>query len=243
MENILIFRHIYLDKFFLFFLLIIILTGNFNGFIPYFLLLLIHELSHAITGIILGYKLLEIIIYPLGGVTIFDFPLNIPLKQELLILIMGPIGQILGYLVLKKYFPFISVYHYTLLIFNLLPMYPLDGGKILNIVCSYFFNYLVSFNITFIMSIIMIFGLFIYNIYFFNLNLFFMLIMILIKIIKIYRKRFFYYNRFLLERYLHNYSFHKIKNINKINNFYRDRLHFINFTNEKKVLKKYFEFK
>ena len=70
-----------------------------------------------------------------------------------------------------------------------------------------------------------------------------MLIMILFKIIKIYRKRFFYYNKFLLERYLHNYRFKRIKNISRINDFYRDQLHFINFINEKDVLKKYFEFK
>ena len=38
MENTKILKHIYLDKFFLFFLLIVILTGNFNYFISYFLL-------------------------------------------------------------------------------------------------------------------------------------------------------------------------------------------------------------
>ena len=243
MENILILKHIYLDKLFLFFLLIIIVTGNFNSFIPYFLLLLIHELSHAVTGIILGYKLDKIMFYPLGGVTIFNYPINIPLKRELLILLSGPLGQIVAYLILKNYFPFISLYHYTLLIFNLLPLYPLDGGKILNIICSYHWNYLVSYNITLLISVIVLLVLFIYNMCFFNLNLLFMLIMIFTKIIKIYRNRFFYYNRFLLERYLYNYSFYKIKNIDNMNEFYRDRLHFIGFTNERKALEKYFEFK
>ena len=81
-------KHIYLDKLFIFFLLIIIITGNFNNFIPYFLLLLIHELGHAITGIILGYKLDKITFYPYGGITLLKYPLNISLKKELLILIM-----------------------------------------------------------------------------------------------------------------------------------------------------------
>ena len=109
----------------------------------------IHELGHALTGIILGYKLEKIVFYPLGGITIFNLPINIPLKKELLILIMGPITQIIGYIFLKKYFSFITIYHYTLLIFNLLPLYPLDGGKILNIICSYHFNYLFSLYIFF----------------------------------------------------------------------------------------------
>ncbi len=179
-------KSIYLDKVFLFFLLIIILTGNFNYFLPYFLLLFIHELGHTVTGIILGYQFKKIVFYPLGGVTIFNLPLNIPIKHELLILIMGPIFQIIGYFILKEYFPFINVYHYTLLIFNLLPIYPLDGGKIFNILCSYFCNYLVSLNITLIISILSLIILFIYNFYSFNLNILFMIIMITINLFKLY---------------------------------------------------------
>ena len=234
-------KHIYLDKFFLIFLLIIIITGNFNGFIPYFLLLFIHELSHAITGIVLGYELDKIIFYPIGGVTVFNLPINIPLRNELLIIIMGPFMQVIAYLVLKNFFPFIKIYHYTLLIFNLLPLYPLDGGRILNIICGYHFNYLKSFNYTFYISVIVIVLLIIYNFYNFNLNMLFMIIIIFYKLIETYRKRFFYYNRFLLERYLHEYHFKRIKNINNIKEFYRDRRHFINFQDEKNILRKYFK--
>ena len=233
-------KHIYLDKFFLFFLLIIILTGNFNYFIPYFLLLLIHEFGHAITGVLLGYQLNKIVIYPLGGITIFNLPLNIPLFKELLILIMGPIMQIIGFYILKNYYSFITIYHYTLLIFNLLPLYPLDGGKILNIFCNYIYNYLKSFYIVFVISITVIIILLIYNIYNFNLNLLIMIVVLFIKLIKVYHNRYYYYNRFLLERYINKYHFNKIKNINSIKKLYRDRKHYINFINEDKVLKNYF---
>ena len=212
-------------------------------FFPYFLLLFIHELGHSLTGILLGYKLEKIMFYPLGGVTIFNLPVNIPLKKELLIIIMGPIFQIIGYMFLKNYFSFINIYHYTLLIFNLLPMYPLDGGRILNIICCRFFPYLVSFNITFIISIIIILILFVYNIYYFNLNMFLMLIMIFIQVNKIYNKRFFYYNKLLLERLLYNYSFNRIKSITNSNSFYRDCYHYVNFNSEKAFLIKYFKYK
>ena len=234
-------KNIYLDKSFIFFLIIIILTGNFNYFIPYFLLLFIHEMGHAIAGVLLGYKLKRIMFYSLGGITIFDFPLNIPLRRELFILLMGPLLQICGYFFLKLYFPFITSYHYTLLIFNLLPIYPLDGGKILNILCSYCYNYLMSFKITFVISVSVNFCLFIYNFYFFNLNFLIMIVFILFKLISIYKKRYIYYNKFLLERYLYNYNFNKIKNVSNIKRFYRDRRHYINFLDEKLVLKKYFK--
>lgn len=234
-------KHIYLDKLFLLFLIIIILTGNFNGFFPYFFLLFIHELGHAITGVCLGYKLDKITFYPYGGVTTFNLPMNISLKKELFILIMGPIMQIIGYIILKKFYSDIKIYHYTLLIFNLLPIYPLDGGKILKNICGYFANYLKSFYITFYISLIFVLGLFIYNIKNYNFNMLLTLMVILYKLFETYKKRYLYYNRFLLERYLYDYSFRKVRSIKNIKELYRDTLHYINFQKEKVVLKKYFQ--
>ena len=68
-----------------------------------------------------------------------------------------------------------------------------------------------------------------------------MLIILLTKLIKVYQKRYYYYNRFLLERYLYNINFSKIKNIKRIKDFYRDTSHFINFKSENMVLKEYFK--
>ena len=234
-------KHIYLDKLFLLFLVIIIITGNFNTFIPYFALLMIHELGHALAGIVLGYQLDRISIYPYGGITSFNLPLNIPLKEELFILIMGPMMQIIGYLILKNIFYDISILHYALLFFNLLPIYPLDGGKILNVFCNYYFNYLRSFNLTLVISLMFIIGLFAYNFINFNLNLVLMLIFLVTKIYDVYHKRFYYYNRFLLERYLHHYSFSKFKYIDNIKKFYRDTKHMVNYQNEEYVLKKLYQ--
>ena len=235
-------KHIYLDKSFFFFLLIIILTGNFNHFSIYFLLLIIHEFGHTLTGIILGYKLDKISFYPCGGVTSFNIPLNIPLKKELLILIMGPIFQVIGYLILKQYIDgnYLTIYHYTLLIFNLLPIYPLDGGRIINILFNYHFCYVNSFYFTYIFSILILIGLFIYNIINFNLNLLLMIIVLVFKLVSNYRNLKYYYSKFLLERYLNNYSFKKKKYINSIEKFYRDREHVVKFKDEKGFLHNYF---
>jgi len=222
--------------------LIIILTGNFNYFSIYFLLLIIHELGHTITGIILGYKLDKISFYPYGGITNFNIPLNIPLKKELLILIMGPIFQIIGYLILKQCINdnYLTIYHYTLLIFNLLPIYPLDGGRIINILFNYYFCYLKSFYFTYIFSILVLISLFIYNMLNFNLNLLLMIIVLVFKLISICQNLKYYYSKFLLERYLNNFNFKNKKYINSINKFYRDRVHVVNLKDEKNFLREYF---
>ena len=67
-----------------------------------------------------------------------------------------------------------------------------------------------------------------------------MILVLFIKLVKDYKNISYYYNKFLLERYLNNYTFKKIKYITNIKDFYKDREHFINYISEKNYLKKYF---
>lgn len=233
----------YLDKSFIFFLLIIIFCGLFNNFMIYFSLLIIHELGHTLMGIILGYKLDKIKIYPYGGITLFKFGYNIPLKKELLILIMGPIFQIIGYLILNQFvnYNYLSLYHYTLLIFNMLPIYPLDGGKLLNILFNYHFNYKLSFSLSFYLSLIMILLLIGYSFMIRNINFTIILIILLIKLLKINKEFDLNYNSFLLERYLHHLKFNDIKCVSNEKKFYKDKKHIIKMIPEDKFLKDFFE--
>lgn len=194
-------------------------------------------------GIILGYKLDQIKFYPYGGVTLFKANYNKSLKSEMLVLLMGPIFQVIGYLILKQFilYDYLSLYHYTLLIFNLLPIYPLDGGKLVNILFNYRFNYKRSFYLSFYTSIIMIVLLIIYSFVIWNFNFTMILIVLIIKLIKIYKDFDYVYNSFLLERYLHHYKFKDIKCIGDENSFFRDKSHIIKMMNEDKFLKIYFE--
>ena len=124
------------------FLLVAVSTASFIPCIIISTLIIIHELGHFLTAKLMKVEVDKIYIYPLGGITKFNLELNSPQIVELIILIFGPIFQIIAYLLLSNilidYKELIKMYHYQILFFNLLPIYPLDGGKLLNIISPSF---------------------------------------------------------------------------------------------------------
>ena len=155
--------------------------------------------------------------------------LNISIKKELLILINGPLFQQLAYIILLKLLPnykdTITIYHYSILSFNLLPIYPLDGGKLLKLLFNKIITYKNSLKLIINLSYLVLVIIFIISKK--NINLFIMIILLLILITKEKNKINYIYNKYLLERYLNNYNFKNKKIINNINNLYRDNTHII----------------
>lgn len=241
MKNIL---KIKFDNSFYFFLIIIIFTGMFKEFSFIFILLFCHELGHAITGIFFKWKLISITFYPYGGVTLFDKIENSSIREETIILLMGPIIQIITYHILVNIFKYdyITNYHLSILIFNMLPILTLDGGKLLNLILNKIFNYLISFYISIIISFITIIFLICFCIiYYNNLNLFLMSIFLIFKIIKSIKDIKYCYHKFILERYLYKINYNKHNISKNIYSFYRERNHYINFQEEKNYLENYFQ--
>ncbi|MEG2311502.1 MAG: M50 family metallopeptidase, partial [Bacilli bacterium] len=121
---------------------ICIITGLFKPFLIITILIVIHELGHLLMALYYGWKIDKIIIFPFGGVTKFNEKINKPIREEFLILIMGPIIQIIFYFLCDYFFGYnamLEKYHYTLLIFNLLPIFPLDGSKLVHLFLEIFF--------------------------------------------------------------------------------------------------------
>lgn len=215
----------------------------FKEFSFIFILLFFHELGHALMGIVLKWKLISITFYPYGGITLFETYENSSINKEILILLSGPFFQTITYFILSYYFSYdyIKTYHLTILIFNLLPILTLDGGRLLNLVLNKFFNYLTSFYISVVISIIMIILLIIFCLFnYYNLNLFLMSIFLIFKIIKMIKDIKYCYHRFLLERHIYNFKFNKRKISKDIYSFYKESYHYINFSDEKEYLNKYF---
>ena len=232
------------DYTFYLFLLLIILSGMFKQFSFIFIILFFHEMGHALMGLILKWKLVSITFYPYGGRTLFETYENSSIKEEMLILLSGPFFQIITFLLLNYFFKYdyIKNYHLTILFFNLLPIYTLDGGRLLNLVLNKFFNYLKSFYITIFISFVTIICLIIFCfMYYYNVNLFLLNLFLLFKLIRCIKDIKYCYHKFLVERYLYDFNFKKRKVSNDIYSFYKECYHYIDFNDEKKYLNKYFK--
>lgn len=249
MENLLIimriFKKIHVDSFFYFFMLISCLSASFKNFFFFLSIIVVHELGHLGMGLILGWKVEGIYLYPYGGVTKFNEDINRKLLEELLILISGPVLQIiyfiLGYFLYNS--SLFNYYNISILVFNLLPIYPLDGGRILNIILSYFVSFRTSYYTSIIFSFLICLFFIIFSIL--NkgtLNIILMFLVVIFKIKEEFRKRNYYFNKFILERYINNYNFKKMKMVSSIKKMMRDKRHIIfdnnNYYTEKDYLKK-----
>lgn len=208
-------------------------------FLMVFTIIIIHELGHFLMAKNFKWNFDKIAIYPFGGCTKFNEKINKSLKEELLILINGPLFQILLYIIViilntkgiitPRSFNIFKNYHYTLLIFNLLPIYPLDGGRIFNIIMNYLLPYKKGNKIVILISIILTLTLILlYN----SLNCILMSILLITEIIIYLKRQNYLYNKMLLERYITPPNYHKLKIIKNKNSLYKEKKHIIKYQNK-----------
>ena len=215
-------------------------------------LILIHEVGHFFTAFLLGIEVDKIYLYPFGGISKFNISFNELLWKEFLILVMGPVMQVVGYISIthisyfSSYFDLIRIYHYSILFFNLLPIYPLDGGKLLNLLLSYRFSFKKSFLISIFFSY---FTVFLFSVYFlykdFSLNIIIVISFLIYKVRVEFKQKDYMMDRFLLERYLYNFHFKRRKNISNVDDFMRNCNHLVKkngkYYTEKAILSKKFK--
>lgn len=182
----------------------------------------------------------SIYLYPLGGISKLNIPLNISPLKEIIILIAGPLFQFLAYFILLRLMPtykeVIKEYHFNILLFNLLPIYPLDGGKLLKILLELFLPFQISYKLTIYISYIVTLIIFL-SIKSKKINAFLLLLFLTVIITKEKNKKEILYEKFLLERYLNSFHFSKSKIINNEKRFYRNSRHLIK-ENEKYYLER-----
>jgi len=105
----------------------------------------IHELGHFIAMKVFGYKSVNMTFVPFVGAYVSGKASNLSRKNKLIVLLAGPVpGIIIGCCMLYSYqnnfdplYRQIALPFLLLNVFNLLPVYPLDGGQFFQ---TLFFN-------------------------------------------------------------------------------------------------------
>lgn len=136
-------RDWYVHPFTLVYIIVSIVTGNFFEYISALLIVCIHESGHYLMAKLFKFKIEKVEIFPFGAfLSIRDFGLH-HICQELIMLLAGLAWHLPIYFVIK----FCGGNEYLLsvnrlvFVFNLLPIYPLDGSKILLLIISMFKDY------------------------------------------------------------------------------------------------------
>ena len=156
-------------------LLIFLVTKQADLYLVFMLFAILHELGHLITGLILGFRPKSFSLMPMGLSIWFKVKnqdYNKKIKnakyitlKKLLISFAGPLTNFtIAFLIAILSFEFLNVVKETIIyaniligLFNLIPIYPLDGGRIVkyiihmqkNLRKSYKYTNLIS-NITLI---------------------------------------------------------------------------------------------
>lgn len=140
-------------------------TGYFIELFTLFVVVLIHELGHLVAAQAVGWRIRSLELLPFGGVLKVDEWGTVSARDEVIVALAGPFQHL--FMILFSLFFYYAGYwseHWTVYFiqangmiacFNLLPIYPLDGGKVLQAVMSFFFPYrlCISFILLFSMAL------------------------------------------------------------------------------------------
>ncbi|MFC0557805.1 M50 family metallopeptidase [Halalkalibacter alkalisediminis] len=128
-----------------------VFTGYFREVLMIFTIVFIHEMGHAVAAHWFKWRIHKIELLPFGGVAEVEDVGNRPFHEELIVILAGPLQHI--WMMLLSYalvhFSFwtstdhhLFIWHNIMILcFNLIPVLPLDGGRLVQLWCTYRFPY------------------------------------------------------------------------------------------------------
>lgn len=108
------------------FIAYLFLIGKLEIFLIFYISVLIHEIAHVIVALILKVNVTELILLPFGVCATYSE--NISPRKEIIISFAGPIMSLIMAIFSKD--NLISNVNFIIMILNLIPIYPLDGGRL-----------------------------------------------------------------------------------------------------------------
>ncbi len=223
------------------FFLLSILSGYYKDIFIIYLILFIHELGHYFLMKLNNIEVKSIVFYPYGGIIKSNMLINTNSYKILLISLGGIINQlilyIIGYLLFKiniidlNIFNLFIKYNTLIIIFNLLPITPLDGYKIMNSIFELYLPFRISLLISIIINVITLL-LFVIYLYIFKINNYIIIFFLLFSLINYLKSYKYILNKFYIERVIYNLKHNGLISIKDIKNIYKNKYNYINEVNE-----------
>lgn len=219
------FPPIHIHPVFILFIFISILTGTFMEISIIFIIVFIHEMGHYFMARVYKWRIRKIMLWVFGGVMETEEHGTRPIKEDLFVTIAGPFQHVIIYVLLiglmeagflnEAVYNTAFTYNTVILLFNLLPIWPLDGGKLLFFLLSMKFPFRKAHNTVIILSIILSIVFIIGHVFLYQFTLSFTCIMLFLFIENRleWKRRFYVFMRFLLGRYEGNNSIRNLESI------------------------------
>ena len=197
----------------IFFIVISFLTGTFMELTIILGIVLWHELGHYWMAKFLNWNVEHVMLWAFGGVMKTEEYGYRSMKEDFLVTIAGPLQHVtiflataflnVGHVVSEPVIQLVFFYNTVICLFNLLPIWPLDGGKLIHLVLMKLFPYKKAYDLTIVFSmIISVCALLLYVFLLpFNLSAFLIMFFILYENRVEWKERFYAFMRFLLYRY------------------------------------------
>lgn len=188
-------------------------TAHFRELMMMLLIIFVHEMGHGAAASFFSWRIKKIALLPFGGVAEMDEHGNRPLKEELIVVLAGPLQHVwmmvlaytlylAGFLPGKWHALFLD-YNLMVLLFNLLPIWPLDGGKLIFILFSAKSSFLAAHLRTLYLSIgsLIAFSAILLYVAPLTLNVWIIIAFLAFSLFYEWKQRRFIFMRFLMERH------------------------------------------
>ncbi len=177
------------------YIFMLVYYNDLNSYIIVMILVILHEMCHLAMAFYFKFEISKIIVYPIGTCGIIDDLLYKSIKKDLIIILAGPLFHIfLDIILFILNLNNIRMYNKIILLFNLLPIYPLDGAKLIMLMLQAIGDLKKAMYFTLKISLL---SLSVLSIYYLQINTFFIIIFLI-------------YNQFIFYRFIRLYIYRYI---------------------------------
>ncbi len=229
------------------FFLLFMLAGFIKDALIIYIILFCHELGHVFFMRLFKIEIYSVTFYPYGGMIKSNILLNTNSFKVLIISLGGILIQLLLFIVFNLLnkcgiintgiLNIFYKYNISIILFNLLPLYPLDGMKIMNSILEMFIPYKFTIYICITLNVIFLLLFFSY-LYIYKVSNYIIVLFLLVSLINYIKNIKYIINKFYIERLIYNFKYKGIISIKDIKYLYKNKLNYIGSIKEDIYFKK-----